>query len=445
MSNLSLLAFFALLILVIQLLGCPVAYAFGFGSIMFLIVTGGKLGAVALTAFESTASYSFLAIPLFIMAGELMTTSGIASRLVSFCATILKRFKGGMGMAVILASMLFGMLTGSNIATITCVAGILLPMMTKMGWSKPYVAALLAAAGPLGYMIPPNNNAIMYAVISNCSPNDLFLSTIIPGIIWGVLMMVVNRLIYKKSYNPELSTPDMREMALADGVKEPAKIYLKDVGHALYKAIPALIMPLIIFGGIYGGVFSATEAGAVASLYAILIGVLLYRKITRKGLWKAFNNVGAQMGVILFMTPFCAIFTRILMQNQVPQMIADWFLSLSDNRIILLLIIDVVLLIAGFFLGVTVIIFVLTPLLLPTALALGVSAIQFGCILFVAIGCGNITPPCCPNLFISAKIANVPVVNCFKTIFQYFFFTGIPMLLLVTFIPGLSEWLPSLI
>ena len=146
MSNLSLLAFFALLILVIQLLGCPVAYAFGFGSIMFLIVTGGKLGAVALTAFESTASYSFLAIPLFIMAGELMTTSGIANRLVSFCATILKRFKGGMGMAVILASMLFGMLTGSNIATITCVAGILLPMMTKMGWSKPYVAALLAAA-----------------------------------------------------------------------------------------------------------------------------------------------------------------------------------------------------------------------------------------------------------------------------------------------------------
>lgn len=439
------LLFFGILIFVIMLLGCPVAYAFGFGSLMYLIITKASLGTVTLTAFESTASYSFLAIPLFVLAGDLMSASGIANSLVGFVATILKRFKGGMGIAIILSSMLFGMLTGSNIATITAVAGILLKSMVAMGWDPKYIAALLAAAGPLGYMIPPNNNAIMYAVISGGSTSALFLCTVIPGIIWGCMMAVANRIIYKKYYHPELSTPEMREVAMADGVKEPMSVYLPAIGRAFIKSLPALFMPIIIFGGIYGGIFTATEAGAVASLYAIMIGIFLYRKLTRKSLWKVFEGVSTQMGVILFMTPFAAIFTRILVERNVPAMIANWFMSLSDNTIILMLLIDLVLLISGFFLGVTVIIFVITPLLMPTAAALGISTIQMGCMLFVAIGCGNITPPCCPNLFISAKIVDVPVVACFKPIFYYFFVTGIPMMLLVTFVPALSEWLPSLV
>lgn len=439
------LGVFIIMIFVIMLLGCPVAYAFGFGSLIFLVSAGQSLGSVSLTAFESTASYAYLAIPLFIMAGDLMSASGIADGIVTFCATLLKRFKGGMGMAIIFASAMFGMLTGSNIATITAVAGCLMTSMIRMGWDKRYIAALLAAAGPLGYMIPPNNNAIMYSVIANCSTSDLFLCTIIPGILWMALMMAVNRLVYKGYYNPDNAVAEMREVALADGVKQPFRIYAKDVWRAFLKALPALFMPVIIFGGIYGGIFTATEAGAVASVYAVFIGIFLYQKLTRRKLWKVFEGVGTQMGVILFMTPFSAIFTRILLEKNVPNMIANWFMGLSDNRIILMLLIDLVLLIAGFFLGVTVIIYIITPLLMPTAFALGISPIQMGCMLFVAIGCGNITPPCCPNLFISAKIADVPVVQCFKPIFIYFFFTGVPMILLVTFFPGLSEWLPALI
>lgn len=438
------LLFTSLLVLVIMLLGCPICYAFGFGSLLYLIASGESLGSVAAVAFNSTNSYAYLAIPLFVLAGEFMTTSGIADRLVSFAAVLLRRFKGGIGAAVILASMMFGMLTGSNIATITAVAGIMYGTMKKMGWEPRYIACLLAIAGPLGYMIPPNTHAIMYAVISNCSVSDLFLCSVIPGIIWGVAMMLINRLIYKRYFHPENAEPEYREMALMEGKRIPGSHYLKDVGTSFYKAIPALVMPLIIFGGIYGGVFTATEAGAVSGLYAILVGVFLFRKMNRKNLWQSFSSVGVSMGVILFMTPMSMVFTRILLLEGAPQKIANFFMSLSDSRVVLLLLIDLVYIIAGFFLSPIIMIYVITPLLMPTATALGIDPIQMGCMMFVAIGVGNTTPPAAPNVYIAARLCKAEVARVLPPVFLYFFVTAIPMMLLVTFVPQLSLWLPSL-
>jgi C4-dicarboxylate transporter DctM subunit len=343
---------------------------------------------------------------------------------------------------------MFGMLTGSNIATIMAVNSFMKDPMEKMGWDREYIAALMAAAGPMGYMIPPNNNAIMYAVIASCSVSKLFLAALLPGVLWGVLMMIVNRFTYKKYFHPEKAEVEYKEMAMSEGGLIPGETnlqYFGGIGKSLVKTIPALIMPLIIFGGIYGGVFTATEAGAVSGLYAILLGFLLKRSMRVRDLIAAFNDTGRQVGVILFITPMAAIFTRVLVLNNVPNTIATFMIGLSSNHTVLLLMVDLIFIVAGFFLNTTVLIFVITPLLLPTANALGLDPIQMGVMMFVAVGLGSITPPMAMNLFIASKAVGVDTTKVIPPLFRYFFFAGLPMMLLVTFWPGLSLWLPSLI
>lgn len=437
----------SIMVFVIMILGAPVAYSFGLGALLFLIMNGSSLGPIASTAFYSMNSFAFLAIPLFVLAGDLMTRSGIADRLVAFSSALLKFMKGAMGAAVIFASMFFGMLTGSNIATITAIAGIMKEPMIKMGYKREYIAGILAASGPLGYMIPPNANAIMFAVIANASVSDLFLSTIIPGLIWAGMMMVVNRFIYKKYFDPSKATEEYKEMALRDGEKtehDTVASYFQGLGKSFIFTIPALVMPVIIFGGIYGGIFTATEAGAVSGLYAIILGTFITRYMKGNDIWNSFTSTGKQMGTILFITPFAAIFTYVLVTNGAPAAIANFFLSVSTNKIILLLLVDAIFIISGFFVGPAVIIFVITPLMMPTATAIGISTIQLGVMLFVSIGIGNITPPMAFNLFIAARVVDVDVSKVIPPLMYYFAFTGIPMLLLVTFVPELSLWLPRL-
>ena len=443
-----LLLIICILIFVTLMCGLPVAYAFLGGSLAYLIATGGNLAPIAGTAFNSMNSFAYLAIPLFVLAGSLMSKSGIAESICRFCSSILRRFKGGMGTAIVLASMMFGMLTGSNTATIMAVNSFLKEPMRKMGWKEEYIAAVMASSGPLGYMIPPNTNAIMFAVIAQCSVSALFLSSLIPGILWGVLMIVVNRLIYKKYYDPNQAEEEYAEQAKYEGSLMPGETngqYFLGIGRSFIFTIPALLMPVIIFGGIYGGIFTATEAGAVSGLYAILLGFVIKRTMNARQLWDCFTDTGRQMGVILFITPMAAIFTRVLILNDVPSIIASFMLSLSSNRIILLLLIDLVFIVAGFFLNPTVIIYVVTPLIMPTATAIGIEAIQLGCMLFVAIGIGNITPPMAMNLFIASKAVGVDTTKVIPPMMYYFVFAGLPMMLLVTFWPALSLWLPSLI
>jgi C4-dicarboxylate transporter DctM subunit len=319
--------------------------------------------------------------------------------------------------------------------------------MKRRGWKPQYIATLLACAGPLGYMIPPNTNAIMYAVIANGSVGALFLSTVVPGVIWGALLMIVNRFLYKRYYEPEKAVPELREAAINEGKWLPGETLgsmMKELGGSFVGTIPALLMPAIIFGGIYGGVFTATEAGAVSALYAILLGVFL-KTMKARDIWGSFTETGMQMGVILFITPMAMIFTRVLVVNGAPQAIADFFLSLSDSRVVVLLLIDLVFVLAGFFVGPTVIIFVVTPLLMPAATLMGIDYLQMGVMLFVAIGVGNITPPMAMNVFIASKVTKVDVGPMLVPVYYYFFLTGIPMMLLVTFVPFLSTWLPGLI
>jgi len=444
----TLLLVICVLLFVFMICGLPVAYAFLGGSLAFLILSGGNLGSVSTTAFSNLNSFTYLAVPLYVLAGALMSKSGIAESICNFCSSILRRFKGGMGSAIVLASCLFGMLTGSNIATIMAVNAFMTEPMKKQGWTKEYIAGVIAASGPLGYMIPPNTNAIMYAVVANCSVSGLFLASVIPGIIWAALIIIINSIIYKKHFHAENAVEEYKEVAQNEGRLLPGETnrdYFRGIGKSFTKSIPALLMPMIIFGGIYSGVFTATEAGAISCVYAILLGYVIKRSMKFKDMIKGFQETGYQMGVILFITPMAAVFTRMLVIEHVPEMITSAMMSISDNRVIILLLIDLVCIIAGFFVGPPVIIYVVTPLILPTAMAVGLSAIHLGVIMFVAIGVGNITPPMAANLFIASKAVGVETTKVIPTLMYYFLFAGIPMMLLVTFVPALSEWLPALV
>jgi C4-dicarboxylate transporter DctM subunit len=423
--------------------GVPVAYSFLWGSLFYLVASGQSLGSVVTTSFNAANSYAFLAIPLFILAGRLMVQTTIAQRLVMLAEVLLRKVKGGMAAAIVLAAAFFGTITGSDIATANAVGSIMFPPMLKMGWDKRYIGAVLAVAAPLGFMIPPNTNAIMYATITSASVSDLFLSTVIPGIIWGALIMLINRLMYKKWYRPELAHEDTkREIQQRE---ESGITRLGEIRGATYKAIPAIIMPVIILGGIYTGVFTSTEAGGVGCLYAIIAGFIILRSVKIRETWGCFTGTAKDMGVILMITATSAVFNRILLFAGVPTLIANSMLSITENPYLIMIFIDIIFVIAGCFLSPPVIIFVVTPLLIPTARMVGIGDIQLGVMLFVAIGIGVITPPLAGNLFISARIARCSVSDILGPVLPYLFFAGFPVLMLVTYVPWVSTWLPNLV
>jgi C4-dicarboxylate transporter DctM subunit len=448
----------SLLVVLFIFLEMPIAFCFWTGTLVYFLVTGNSMGSVVRDAFFSINNFALLAVPLFMIAGTLMEISGIAERLVNFSRALLKRFKGGMGAIVPVSSMFFGALSGSGTATVAALGSILIPRLTRIGWDRSYIAAMLAAAGPLGFMIPPNMSAILYGVVSNTSIASLFLATIVPGIMWGILYIIINRIVYNKWYTPPAggefgSQAAMETAAAAETAKNSDLLlnqggdigYWKDVYQTFKAGIPAFIMPVIIFGGIYGGVFTATEAGAVACAYAFLVGMFWFRTVNWANGYKAFTDTAASLASFMIILPMVIILTRILVINGVPQTITKGLSAISTDPNVLLFLIVLVLFIAGFFLDPGVLIFVLTPLMMPTANAIGLDPIQLGVILFVSIGVGALTPPMAMNLFVASRVSGVPMQQLIRPLLPFFVFGAIPILLLVTYVPALSLWLPNLV
>lgn len=441
----------SLIVLVFILIGMPVAFSFLAGSMFYFLMSGASMGSVATDAFFSLDKYALLAIPLFMISGTLMEVSGIAERLIDFSRALLKKFKGGLGAIIPVSSMFFGALSGSGTATVAALSTILVPRLSQLGWDKRYLAAMLAASGPLGYMIPPNMNAILFGVVGNASIAALFLATVIPGIMWGLLYVLINRLVYHKWYTPVEGNMALAQISATTEpeftsplVEQKTIGYFQDLYKTFVAAIPAFIMPLIIFGGIYGGAFTATEAGAVACVYAIIAGKFIFKKVNLRNGVQSFIDTGISLGSIMIILPMVMIFTKILVINGIPQAIAQGVQTISSNPNVIILFIVLVLFIAGFFLDAGVLIFVLTPLLLPTANAIGMDTIQLGTILFVAIGVGTITPPMAMNLFITSKASGVPMQDMMRPLLP-FLIGAIFILLLVAYVPALSLWLPNLV
>ena len=435
-------------ILLLILAGMSLPWCFLVGSLTYVLTTGASTGSFVSTALYSLESTSTLAIPLFMAAGVLLEKSGIARTLIDLAEKLMRKFKGGMGATIPVVACFFGALSGSGTATVTTLSSMMAPRLREMGWNKRYLAAFIAACGPLGYMIPPNMNAILYSNVSSASVSGLFLATIIPGLLWAALYLLINRLTYHKWYDPAKGGHLDPETDTIVPMSEEEKAQLMKTeswARVLKNAIPAFLMPVIIMGGIYSGIFTATEAGGVGCLYAVLVGLFVYRTLNGQKVFSSFVGTGSALGSFLIMFPMTLIFSRIMVTNGVPDMITGFITGVSSNRYVILFILDIVLIIAGCFLDAGVLLLVLTPLLLPTATSIGLTQIQLGVIMFVAVGVGTITPPMAMNLFISGKSCNVSVKDMMSPLWPFLVFGALPVMFLVTYVPALSLWLPKLI
>lgn len=431
-----------ILVLVFIFAGVGIPFSFLAGAMIWSLMEGGSLGSFVSTSYYSLDAYSLLALPLFMSAGILLDKSGIAKQLVNLAEMLLRKVKGGLGATIPVVSAFYGALSGSGLACLTTVGTMLGPRLEEKGWDKNYIAAMSCAAAPLGYMIPPNMNAIVFTKVSDASVGAMFLATLIPGIIWTIAYCILNRLIFRKYLNPAnaVASSEM-EADVAEEVKD-TWVYKWGV---IRSAIPAFIMPVIILGGIYGGVFTATEAGGIGCLYAVIVGIFVYGGLrSKKKIFEVFYESGYSVATILLIFPMTLIFSRMLVMHGVPEMMTNLLMGISSNPYVIMLLIDVLLFIAGFFLDCNVLLLVLTPLLLPTAKAIGLSQIHLATMVFVAIGLGNMTPPMATGLYMAVRICKADLIKTCKALCYPLFLVGVPMLLLVTYVPWMSEWLPSL-
>lgn len=439
-----------ILILLLIFIGVAIPLAFLSGSFFLALFAGARAGSFATNAYYMLDSISMLAIPLFVVGGQLVERSGIANVLIELGDRLLHKVKGGMAATIPVVSCFFGAMCGSALATANTLASAMAPDLVRKGWDKRYIAALIAASSPMGFMIPPNVNAIVFSTaVSGASVGELFMSTIIPAIIWTGLYLIINRVIYVHYYTPVDSASYTRpaEVSQTQSSSEPetvASYYTASRRDFYIQMVVAVGLAVVVLGGIYRGIFTATEAGAIMCLYATLAGVFVYKNIKISQLFGIFARGAKDVSVLVVLFPMTMIFSRILTLNHVPDMFAELVLSLTDNKILIILLIDLLLFILGFFIDGNVIILTVVPMLAPVTSAVGVSTIQLAVIVFVAIGIGAITPPMATCLLSCSRICDVSVREMMKPLMPFLILGAVPVLLLVSFVPALSEWLPAL-
>ena len=410
----------------------PVGFSIGLGGLATFLINGFSLTAMSQSAFYATNSNSLLAIPFFLFAGAVMEYSGISRSIFDFVDSFVGRVRASTGTVAIFACAAFGALTGSKQATIASISKIVFPEMDKRGYKPAYQAALLASSGFLGVLIPPSMTGIVYATASEISISDAWLSTLIPGLMIATLYAIVNY-VYRRKLEPKNT--------------EPFRVgpYVKNIGVSTKNAIWALMMPVIIFGGIYGGIFTATEAGAVSALYGLLY-FFVRRKLnpdavsgTVKDMMKFTINL---TGIILFIMTTANIACKAIAFSGVSDQLVDWMTSHISSPIVFLLIVNVVFIVCGMFIDSNAAILLFVPLLTPIADAYGIDQIQMAGMILVNLCIGAITPPFCINVFVTTKLKNVKFLDVIHYIWPYLF-CCVAVLLLMCFIPELSTWLPN--
>ena len=414
---------------VLLVIGVPISYAIGISSLAAILQTV-PLDVSVLTAAQRTfvgmSKFSLTAIPFFILAGNLMNQGGIAKRLVDFVLAILGKLPGALLVTNVGANALFGAISGSASAAAAAVGSMVAEGEEEQGYEKAICAATNGASAPSGLLIPPSNALITYSLVSGgTSVAALFLAGYIPGILWAVCCVVVSVIIAKKK-----------------GYKgTPGKYDWKNLGVATLKAIPSLSLIVVVIGGIIIGVFTATEGSAIAVVYALLLGIC-YRNITLKSFWKILVDSAKMSGMVVFLIGVSNILGWVMAFTQIPQAISAALLGITNSPVVILLIMNVILLIAGTFMDVTPAIMIFTPLFLPVVQTFGMDPIHFGLILVYNLCIGNITPPVGNTLFVAIKVGKTSLAKVMPYMLMYYV-AIIAGLLLVTYIPAISMALPT--
>ncbi|SMX26608.1 Sialic acid TRAP transporter permease protein SiaT [Pelagimonas phthalicica] len=420
-------------IVVLLMLEVPVAFVFGLASFIIVILTGRDIEFLIPYAYQQESSFALLALPLFVIAGSLMGASGISDQLVRFVNSFVGSIKGGLGAVTIVTCALFGAIAGSGSSAIAAIGSMMIPRMVEAGYPRSYAISLVACSSVLAILIPPSVAMILFAITSGLSVAACFLSTIIPGVLIMAIYVVMNI----------FQARGFKDLEVEPKVTFPER--LGKIGRATKGAFWALLMPGIMLGGIYGGIFTPTEAAAVALIYTLPVGFLIYKGLNMRTTTDAFVEGARNTGAIMMMLFFLFIMSRAMVQENIPRDIAEFMLSLSDNKIVILLMINALLLMLGMLVDDTAGAVLAAIVLLPVTNEIGIHPIHFAAIVGTNLGLGNVTPPCAPLLFMSGAIGGQTIDQYIKPTLKFMLIGHLPVVLLVTYIPDIALYLPRVL
>lgn len=418
-----------IIFLVLMITGAPIAVALGASTILPAVTFDQmSLASIVKAGTGSFASYLLVACPLFTFSGDIMAKGGISTRLVNVAKIFLGNVTGGIGMVAIVGAMIFAAISGTGSATVSAIGMMMIPEMVAAGYDRAFATSMVASAGTIGTMIPPSVCMVVYAVTAGCSLTSMFTAGIPAGIMVGIFLCGYCYIASKKK-----------------GYKPPVKTHYtaKEATHIIVDAIPAFAVPVIILGGIYSGFVTPTESAALGCFVGIIVSLFIYKEVKLKDLPYFACHSMLVAAPVMFIIGMSTGFGSLLSMAKVPTMVANAILSLTDSRIILLIIINIVYLIMGTFMETNACIILMTPILLPVVTAVGVSPVHFGLITIVNLAIGFVTPPLGANLFMASAIGRVDINILAKTIWPWII-TMILALLLITYIPAITLFLPSL-
>ena len=416
---------------VLLVIGVSVPLAFGAVLILISAFGGHEVSGFMPAGHWKMNTVILLAIPLFILAGGIMERGKIAAPLVSLAELAVGRIRGGLTAAAVIACAIFGSISGSAAATLTCIGSIMMPHLRRANYPEGTAAAVIISACPLGLLIPPSAAQILYAWVTQQSVLKCFLSTVIPGFILVTLLCIVNFVMLRKF----------------EGLKqtERPESYVREFGVRTWRAFPALFMPAIILGGIYGGIMTPTEAAGVAVAYAIPVGFFVYKGLNRENFWSGLRESAITIGVVMMMVFMVLIVSRFLIFEDIPTLAKTLVFSISDNPIIILLMVNLVMILIGMVMDDISGLLLSAPLLLPVVTSVGMDPIHFAAVLGVNLGMANITPPTAPLLYLGARVTKTPVNKVLKPVLIMIVFAWLPTLMITTFLPQTALWLPNLV
>ncbi|MCP5281115.1 MAG: TRAP transporter large permease subunit [Rhodoferax sp.] len=407
-------------------IGIPVAISLGLASLLTIaFFSQDSIASMSIKLFETSEHYTLMAIPFFVLAGNLMSTGGVAKRMVRFAIAAVGHLRGGLAIASILACMLFAAVSGSSPATVVAIGSIVIAGMVKNGYTKEFAAGVICNAGTLGILIPPSIVMVVYAAVTEVSVGRMFMAGVIPGIMLGLMLMVA---VWWRAGKLQI-TP-------------PPKASGREVFQAFRDSMWGLALLVIIMGGIYGGVFTPTEAAAVSAVYALVVAVWVYRDLRIRDLPEVFLESAKTTVMIMFIVANALLFAHVLTTERIPQAIAEQILAVGMSPWMFLLVVNIILLIAGNFMEPTGIILILAPILFPIAIKLGIDPIHLGVIMVVNMEIGMVTPPVGLNLFVTSGVTGMNLVQVTRAALPWLMVLLV-FLVLVTYIPEISLALPN--
>ena len=416
-------------LIVSLVLTVPIGFSLGIASLAYIFATDQlTLGFVARNMVTGTDSFPIMAMPFFVFAGELMGGGGISKRLLDVANVFFGRIRGGLAIVTVVVCMFFAAISGSGPATVAAVGGMVVPTMLEKGYDKKFVLALIAAAGSIGVIIPPSIPMVVYSVTVNSSVSSLFLAGFIPGILIGLVLIVYSYVYARK--------------AGYKGDTEPFSI-----GRALrevWRGKWALLSPVIILGGIYGGIFTPTEAAAVSVIYSLIIGLFVHKELNFKQMLDVTKRSCETTATILVVIGCATGFSKVLTLGRIPTTVATLLTTMTDSKVLILLLINLLLLLVGCFMETVCAIMILAPILFPVVTALGVDPIHFGIIMVTNLAIGFITPPLGVNLFVASRVGETTLDVVIRGIVP-FLVLMIATLMLITYVPAISMFLPNLL